>query len=41
MNDFINTVEQHTNYECAEEIAQLSLVSLTITGIIYCLALLL
>ncbi len=41
MNDFIDTLEEHANNEAMEDVAQASLVSLVITGLIYCLALLL
>ena len=40
MNDFIEIVDNHTNNEHSENIAQAGLVGLVIAGIIYCLALL-
>ena len=41
MNDFIDLIEQHTNNDAMEDAAEASLVSLVITGMIYCLSLLL
>ncbi len=41
MNDFIATIEEHTNSELIEDVAQASLISSIIVGIIYCVALLL
>lgn len=40
MHDLIDIVEEHTNHPCAEQAAQMSLISLIISGLIYCVALL-
>jgi hypothetical protein len=41
MNNFIDVVEQHTNNETMEDAAQAGLISAVITGVFYCLSLLL
>ena len=41
MTDFIELVEEHTNNECTEIAAEVSLATIIISGVIYCLALLL
>ena len=40
MNNLIDIVEQHTNNETAEGIAEAGLITAIITAVIYCLALL-
>ena len=40
MTDFIDIVEEHTNNEITEQVAEAGLISLVITGIIFCLSLL-
>ena len=41
MNDFIDVIEEHTNNDVMEDAMQAGLVSVVITGLIYCLSLLL